>query len=191
MELIDGGAAAVVLPLAAAADSFLTEVGDGGFARLSDADLLAEVRELGVLRRRPATADHVLVAELDRRGLAAILAMRNRSALLQGLLRLSPGEAGRRVESARACGPRQALTGETLEPQLPTVAAAQAEGAVSVEHAHVILKTLQAFPPDLTVEEVTDAEHTLVELARQPDPGGRQGRYPVFGLPAPRWHPRL
>jgi hypothetical protein len=56
-----------VLPLAAAADSFLTEVGDGGFARLSDADLLAEVRELEVLRRRLATADHVLVAELDRR----------------------------------------------------------------------------------------------------------------------------
>jgi hypothetical protein len=90
MELIDGGAAAVVVPLAAAVDTLLAEVADGAVGRLSDADVLAEVRELEVLRRRLATADHALVAELDRRGLAAILAMPSTSALLQGLLRLSP-----------------------------------------------------------------------------------------------------
>jgi hypothetical protein len=171
VELIDGGAAAVVLPLAAAVDCLLGEVAGGGFGRLSDADVLAEVRELEVLRRRLASADHALVAELDRRSLAGVLAMPSTSALLQGLLRLSPGEAGRRVDTARACGPRQALTGEPLEPQLPAVAAAQAEGAVSGEHAHVIVKTLHAFPPELTAAELTDAEHTLVALARQTRPG--------------------
>jgi hypothetical protein len=44
MELIDGGAAAVVVPLSAAVDCFLTGVAEGGFVRLSDADVLAEVR---------------------------------------------------------------------------------------------------------------------------------------------------
>jgi hypothetical protein len=171
MELIDGGAAAVVVPLAAAVDTFLAEVADGAVARLSDADLLAEVRELEVLRRRLATADHALVAELDRRGLAAIAAMPSTSALLQGLLRLSPREAKRRVDTARACGPRRALTGEPLEPLLPAVAAAQGAGDVSGEHARVIVKTLHAFPPDLTVDELADAEHTLVQLARQARPG--------------------
>jgi len=41
---------------------------------------------------------------------------------------------------------------------------------VSGEHARVIVKTLHAFPPDLTAEELTDAEHTLVQLARQARP---------------------
>jgi hypothetical protein len=52
--------------------------------------------------------------------------MPSTSALLQGMLRLSPHEAKRRVDTARVCGPRQALTGELLEPLLPAVAAAQA-----------------------------------------------------------------
>jgi hypothetical protein len=70
----------------------------------------------------------------------------------------------------RACGPRASLTGEPLEPLLPALAAAQAAGAVSGEHARVIVKTLHAFPPDLTAQELTDAEHTLVQLARQARP---------------------
>jgi len=65
VEPIDGGAAAVTVPLAAAVDSLLTEVGDGALARLSDADVLAEVRELELLRRRLGSADHALVAELQ------------------------------------------------------------------------------------------------------------------------------
>jgi hypothetical protein len=86
MELIHGGAAAVVVPLSAAVDSFLGAVADGALGRAGDADVLAEIRGLEALRRRLATADHALVAELDRRGLAGVLAMPSTSALLQGLL---------------------------------------------------------------------------------------------------------
>ena len=170
MELIDGGAAAVVLPLAAAVDSFLAEVAAGAVTRLSDADVLAEVRGLELLRRRLSVADHALVAELDRRGLAATLAMKTTSGLLQGMLRLSPHEAKRRVDAGRVCGPRASLTGEPLEPLLPELAAAQHEGALSGEHAHVITRTLEAFPPDLSTEQFALAEHTLVELARHARP---------------------
>jgi len=170
MELIDVGAAAVVLPLAAAVDSFLAEVAAGAVTRLSDADVLAEVRGLEVLRRRLSVADHALVAELDRRGLAATLAMKTTSGLLQGMLRLSPHEAKRRVDAGRVCGPRASLTGESLEPLLPELAAAQHEGALSGEHAHVITRTLEAFPPDLSTGQFALAEHTLVELARHARP---------------------
>jgi hypothetical protein len=167
MELIDGGAAAVVVPLSAAVDYFLAEVAEGGFVRLSDADVLAEVRELESLRRRLAVADHALIAELDRRGLVGALAMSSTSTLLQGMLRLSPHEAKRRVDTALACGPRASLTGEVLEPLLPAVAAAQADGSVSPEHAQVIVKTLDQFPPELTVEQLATAEQILLEVARQ------------------------
>jgi len=46
-----------------------------GLTRVSDADVLAELRELEVLRRRLAVADHALIAEIDRRGLVGQLAM--------------------------------------------------------------------------------------------------------------------
>jgi hypothetical protein len=102
MELIDGGTAAAVLPVSAAVDPFLGAVSDGALNRVSDADLLAEVRELERLRRRLAAADHAVISELDRRGLAATLAMRTTPGLLQGLLRLSPHEARRNAASTPA-----------------------------------------------------------------------------------------
>jgi hypothetical protein len=54
---------------------------------------------------------------------------------LRLVLRISPGEASARVRAAGAMGPRQATSGEPLEPIYPTVAAAHAEGAISPQHA--------------------------------------------------------
>jgi hypothetical protein len=132
---------------------------------VSDADVLAELRELEVLRRRLAVADHALIGELDRRGLPARLVMSSTSALLQGLLRLSPGQARERVTAARACGPRTALTGQPLPPHLPGLAAAQADGAVSAEHTRIILTTLHQLPATVSAEDRALAEKHLVEAA--------------------------
>jgi hypothetical protein len=67
--------------------------------------------------------------------------------------------------------------GELLDPVLPAVAAAQAAGDVSSEQAHVITRTLEAFPPDLTVAELTAAEAHVGGAGPAGPPGrGRQGR---------------
>jgi hypothetical protein len=166
MELIQGGVATVGLSLAAGVDSYLDEVTGGGLTRLSDADVLAELRELESARRRLASAGHAMITELDRRGLPGRLAMRSTSALLQGLLRLSPFEATRRVDAGRALGRRAALTGPLLAPLLPAVAAAQAAGDISGDHVQVILACLEKFPPGLSSEQFTTAEQTLTDIAR-------------------------
>ncbi|HEX8305674.1 MAG TPA: DUF222 domain-containing protein [Jatrophihabitans sp.] len=132
---------------------------------MSDADVLAELRELEVLRRRLTVIDHALIDELDRRGVAGRLVMGSTAEVLQGVLRLSPGEASDRVTAARACGSRTSLIGEPLSPVLPALAAAQADGVVSAEHTQTILAALKRLPAAVSVEDRTLAEKHLVEAA--------------------------
>jgi hypothetical protein len=51
--------------------------------------------------------------------------------VLTSLLRLSPGEAHRRVKAAAAVGPRRSMLGESLQPTRPVLAAAQRAGEVT------------------------------------------------------------
>ncbi len=132
---------------------------------MSDADVLAELRELESARRRLAVIDHALIVELDRRGLAGRLVTGSTSALLQGLLRVSPSEANGRVNAARACGSRTSLTGEVLPALLPALAAAQADGSVSNDHTSVILASLRQLPTSVSLEDHRLATQHLVEAA--------------------------
>jgi len=93
MTELDGGVVTAGLAgMSSAVHAYLGSVADGGLGRVSDADVLAELRELESVRRRLAAVDHALIGELDRRGLAGRLVMGSTAAVLQGLLRLSPGE---------------------------------------------------------------------------------------------------
>lgn len=164
-ELHGGGITPALAGLSSAVHEYLVLAGSGELARLSDADVLAELRELEVLRRRLAVIDEALIGELDRRGMAARLVMPSTAAVLQGLLRLSPGEAKSRVAAARACAPRSSLTGEPLPPLLPILAGAQAEGTMSAEHTQVILTALNSLPATVGAEDHRLAEKHLVEAA--------------------------
>lgn len=154
-----------LVAFSAAASGYVEGVADGELDQLSDKCLLEELRELEMLRRRLAVADSALIAQLDRRGLAGRLVVPSTAALLQGMLRLSPHEAKQRVEAARACGPRVALTGEPLPPLRPQLSDAQALGHVSAEHTKVILTALNALPATLSAEDSALAEKHLVEAA--------------------------
>ena len=63
--------------------------------------------------------------------------------MLSDALRISEGEAKRRITQAELLGPRTALTGETLPPKLPNVAAAQARGEIGAEHLKIIERLLR------------------------------------------------
>jgi hypothetical protein len=118
-----------------------------------------------MLRRRLAVIDHALIAELDRRALPGRLVVASTAAMLQAALRLSPHEAKQRVEAAQVCGPRWSPTGERLDTLLPEVAAGQASGVVSVEHARVIAATLDELPSSVDPVDVSAAERQLVRAA--------------------------
>ena len=88
-----GGGVGRQVALAVALAPYLDQL-PGVVARCGDADLIAELRGLEVLRRRLAAADHVLVAALERRGIVGVVGPSSTSELLQDVLRLSPGRPG-------------------------------------------------------------------------------------------------
>lgn len=145
---------------------YLAEVSGGLFGRASEAELLAELRAREAIFRQQATADHALLAEIDRRGIAGRLSLPSTAALLQAMLQVSPHESKQRVTAAEVCGPRTSITGEQLTPLRPLIAQAQAAGALSVEQARVIGKVLHALPSTVAVADVTTAEQSLVDAAQ-------------------------
>src|ERR1700758_1357518 len=67
--------------------------------------------------RRLRTPEHALINQLDAQSSEEELGGNLRSALATGL-RITKGEAGRRIAEAEALGERRALTGEPLAPEL-------------------------------------------------------------------------
>ncbi len=87
-------------------------------------------------------ADHALIADAERRNLPDVLAHGNLVRTLMATLRLSPGEASRRVRAQAAVGNRHSMTGQPLAPLRPELAAAQRTGDVSPEQVAIIERAL-------------------------------------------------
>jgi hypothetical protein len=138
--------------------------------RLDADELLDLLRGIETQRRRIPVADHRLIAELDERGIAGEFAARDTRTMLRDALRLSPHEAKRRVRAAVDLGPRRTVTGERLGPLFPDVAAAQAAGVISEEHAKVVIRGIDELPVAVQVEHGADVEARLVGEARRFDP---------------------
>ena len=147
--------------------------------RLDRDNLLSLLRGLETQRRRLPVVDHALVAELDQRGVAGELAARDTKTLLRDVLRLTPHQAAARYDAAVDLGPRRGLTGEVLPPLLPAVAAAQADGVLSPEHAKVITTVVEELPPVMEPEQVSAVKQRLVTEAARFDPSvlARIGRH--------------
>ncbi len=86
------------------------------------------------------------------------------------MLRVSPAEAKARVARARDLGPRRTVTGEALDPILPTAAAAVAAGEISGQHATVITRCIEQIPAEMAHEAAPVAERMLVQAARHQHP---------------------
>ena len=164
----------------AAFEHLLKVVEDGGFGEHDDLDVLALARRFEQERHRHALLDHRLVAELGTRRVAEKLLQPSTGALLAWALRISRGEANRRVRAAEQVGARRSVTGQVLEPLRPALAAAQRSGEASPEQVDVVLRALATVdhrgfdPADLDTAEQLLAGFTasfgprhLAELAQQ------------------------
>jgi Domain of unknown function (DUF222) len=131
---------------------------------LSETDLLAVADRLEAVARRSAAIDHRIVARL-----AAVppreLGARSTAEVLSRRLRISRREAKARIADAHVVGPRQAMSGEALEPVLPNVAAGVAEGVIGAEHVAVIRKFFDHLPSGVDVETRQAAEADLAAFA--------------------------
>ena len=136
-----------------------------------DAPTLAlAFQRLGSLVARRDSFEHVLVAEIDTRGLPTEAGCRSTQAYLQALSNIAPADAKQRVECAQNLAPGRTLTGELVPAIFPAVARAEASGELSRAHARVITSTIDKLPYAVAAEYDRSIEAQLVEQAPKFDP---------------------
>jgi len=86
-------------------------------------------------------------------------------------LRITPNEITRRCKLAARIRPRRSLTGPTLMPELPELAAAVEAGAVGDDHIRSVCRAIDVLPACVAPVDVDAAERTLVRHAANVDAG--------------------
>jgi Domain of unknown function (DUF222)/HNH endonuclease len=117
-------------------------VEDGGLDSYDDAGLIGFLQRFERARNRTALVDHRAVRDVQSRRLPEKLTQQNVAGVLSWALRLSRGEAGRRVRAAEQVGERVTMTGEPLAPLRPALAAAQRAGDASPEQVDVCVRAI-------------------------------------------------
>ncbi|SPM35413.1 REP13E12 repeat protein [Mycobacterium rhizamassiliense] len=95
--------------------------------------------------RRLQAPSHELINQLDQQATPAEIGGKL-THVLADRLRITRGEATRRVSEARDLGTRQALTGEPLPPRHAATAAAQRAGRIGTAHVSVIRQFFDDLP---------------------------------------------
>ena len=127
---------------AAAQDQLIKVVEDGGLGVLDDLGLVGFAQRCEQIRNRTSLIDHRVVRDAESRRLPETWTQPNLTAVLVQVLRLSHGEAARRVRAAEQVGERVTMTGEPLAPLRPALAAAQRAGDASPEQVDVCVRAI-------------------------------------------------
>jgi hypothetical protein len=129
-------------------------------------DMLARCERF---RRRLPAVEHPLINQVAAQSDATELGGTVASALANRL-RISRGEASRRIREAADLGERKAITGEPLPPVLPATAAAQRDGDIGTGHVAVIRGFWHRLPDFVDIETRVHAEAQLARLGGQHRP---------------------
>lgn len=135
------------------------------FDALSPEELVEVLARREALARQAPAIDHRIVARFVAEGHSEVLAGSSLTKALSERLRISSAEARRRVAEAADLGPRTAMTGEPLEPLLPSLAAAQAAGQVGREQVAIARRAMDKIPARVAAADRERAERDLAELA--------------------------
>ena len=137
--------------------------------------LHAAARNVELLRRRLAVFDAHYVTAVEVGGEPARYARPSTAAFLREQLRLSGGEAKRRVDLAHATTPQIAFTGQMLAAACPGLAAGIAAGQVSAEHARIVLDTLAKLPGRVREQSGAVVEAEMATAATKVTPADLEG----------------
>ncbi len=136
---------------------------------LTTPECLALLQRLETETRRLPVAGHPLINQLARQATNDELGGKL-SYALASRLRISRGEAARRISDADDLGPRQSVTGEPLLPRLEATAEAQRAGRLGAGHVAVIRSFCHRLPDFVDVETRQKAEAQLARLGGEHRP---------------------
>ena len=132
--------------------------------------LLALQSRRETLKCAAEAVDHQILAAAQTQATAKDIGAKDWPEVLHIRHRISRDEARRRVRDTDHLGPRSAITGEPLGPVWELVAAAQAEGAINVEHVAVITAFFTKVPLWVDPTTLAQCERDLVAGARYKTP---------------------
>ena len=143
LEAVAATAADLALDaLTEALDHLIGVVEGGGLETFDGPGLIEFLQRFERLRNRTALVDHRALRAAESVRLPEKVGQPTLKTVLGWALRLSPGEAARRVRAAEALGEQVTLTGERLAPTRPALARAQRGGRASPEQLDVCLRAL-------------------------------------------------
>ncbi len=142
---------------------------DLSFDALTTPERLALLQCSETLRRQLPAIEHPLINQVGEQADATELGGKLPSALADRL-RITRGEASRRIHEAADLGERRAITGEPLPPRLEATAAAQRAGRIGAGHVAVIRGFCHRLPDFIDVETRVKAEAQLARLATEHRP---------------------
>jgi hypothetical protein len=136
------------------------------FEPLTTPERLAMLQRLERLRRRLPAIEHPLTNEVAKHADPAELGGKPAWALADRL-RITRGEARRRINEAADLLPRRALTGDPLAPVLAATAAAQHDGHLGDAHVRMIRGFWHQLPDTIDIDTRAHAEAQLADLGTQ------------------------
>jgi hypothetical protein len=139
------------------------------FDALTNPERLRILMRLEKMARRLPVPGHELINQLAQQASQEELGAKLSDALADRL-HITRGEATRRIAEAADLGPRRALTGEPVAPQLTATAAALRYGTIGSGHVRVIRRFFDELPSSVDVETREKAEAHLAKLATQHRP---------------------
>ena len=125
-----------------ALDHLIGVVEDGALDGYDGLGLVRFLQRFEQARNRTALVDHRALRLAEAARLPDKLSQPNLAAVLTWALRLSRGEANRRVRAAEQVGERVSTTGEQLTPLRPALAGVQRDGLASPEQLDICLRAL-------------------------------------------------
>jgi hypothetical protein len=152
-----------------ALDADLDRLCELSFDALTTQERLRILQRLEKMARRLPVPGHALINQVAEQASPEELGDKL-SHELADRLRITRGEANRRIADAADLGPRRALTGEPLLPRLPATAAAQREGAIGAGHVRVIRRFVDELPCSVDIETREKAEAHLAVMATEHRP---------------------
>jgi Domain of unknown function (DUF222) len=153
-----------IVEVFSALDDDVDRVCELSFDMFTTPERLWALEQLERMARRLRTPQHALINQLDAQAREEELGGNLRSALADRL-RITKGEAGRRIAEAEDLGERRALTGEPLAPQLSATAAGQRGGLIGDGHVKVIRSFFAHLPAEVDLSTREAAEADLAEKA--------------------------
>src|SRR5215207_8828769 len=116
----------------AASDAVRAVIGTN-YLPFTDAELLSFVQTFETTARLVFTAQVRIAGEIDTRKIAASHGASCTAALLRDTLTISQADARTRVSTATAVLPQPAVSGGIIDPVLPLLGAALADGEIGIE----------------------------------------------------------